>query len=133
MSKRKRKPKSHSLLLEKGHFYNVHDRSKKGHPGRIEKIDLENDIYLSVTTGSMTKEEYNQKPFRKDYEELEQATSKDVFKSFIHKRPFIGTRDDYGDTKYETMEFDEVDLPKVKKVLKRTPRKGYWYKKKKPS
>ena len=36
MSRKRKKPKKHTTILEVGSFYNVHDGSKKGHPGRIE-------------------------------------------------------------------------------------------------
>lgn len=135
MSRKRKKPKKHTLVLEQGKFYNVHDGSKKGHPGRIEKADYQNDTYLSVTTHSLTKEEYKQKKadnsFRKDFIELNERTSKDVYKSFLHKRPFIGTRDDYGDVEYPNMVIDKTDKDKIKKVKSRKPRRGFWYKRRK--
>ncbi len=65
MSKKRkhRKPKPHTLVLEKRKYYIPNDRSKKGHPCRIEFIDDENGFYLSITTGSRTEEEYKNKPF----------------------------------------------------------------------
>ena len=136
MSKKRkhRKPKPHTLVLEKGKYYIAHDRSKKGHPCRIEFIDDENGFYLSVTTGSMTEEEYKNKPFRKDYIELRHPTSEFVYKSFVNKRPFIGTRDDYGDKELLQMEIHYDDLDKISEILLKKPREGYWYKiTKKPS
>ena len=136
MSKRKRKkPKNHKIILEEGKFYNVHDGSNKGHPGRIEKADYENDIYYSITTHSLTEDEYNKKKannlFRKDFIELSVPTSIDVYKSFINKRAFIGTRSDYGDKESPDMMFNEKDFAKIEKVKSRNPRLGYWFKKKK--
>ena len=57
----RRKPKKHNVILQKGKFYNVHDGSAKGHPGRIEEVDYKNDRFISVTTHSLTKDEYKQK------------------------------------------------------------------------
>lgn len=131
---RRRKPKKHNVILQKGKFYNVHDGSAKGHPGRIEEVDYKNDRFISVTTHSLTKDEYEQKKanntFRKDYKELKHRTSKDVYKSFINKRPFEGSRDDYGDKEYLDMSFDKEDEMEIEKVRARKPRLGYWYKKK---
>ena len=81
----------------------------------------------------MTKEEYLSVPFRKDYKELRITTTTDVYKSFIHKRPFKGCRDDYGDKKYDEMRIDPSDEKIVQNIMKKTPRLGYWYKKRKPS
>ena len=135
MSKKKRrKPKPHTIILEKGKFYNVHEGSRTGHPGRIENADYQNDTYLSVTTGSMTEDEFKTKQRRKDYYDLTHRTSSTVFKSFINRRPFIGNRDDYGDKEFTDMAIHPNDEKVVKRVLKNTPRKGFWYKKrKKPS
>ena len=135
MSSKRRKPKPHTLVLKKGHFYNVHDGSKKGHPGRIEIADYSNDFYVSITTGSLTKEEFQKKKYRKDYIRLSHPTTKDVYISLLHKRPFIGARDDYGDSEYPNMKIHSFDEPIVKNVLKKQSRKGYWHKRKnkKPS
>ena len=133
MPKRKRKPKKHTLELMRGCFYNVHEGSRTGHPGRIEIVDRRNDIYVSVTTRSLTKEEYLKNKKRKDYVPLSRPTTKDVYKSYIHKRPFKGSRDDYGDVEYKNMTISETDEHLVKQALKRNPRLGRWYKNKKPS
>ena len=126
--RRRKKIKRHETKLEIGKFYNVHDGSINGHPGRIEKIDEINDIFVSTTTGSMSKEEYERNPIRNNHEELIHSTDNKVYKSFINKKPFIGSRDDYGDKQYPDMKYHKDDLPKVDRVLKRKPRFGYWYK-----
>ena len=134
-NRKKRRPKPHTLILEVGKFYNAHDRSNKGHPCRIEMADYKNDLYLSITTGSLTEEECKNGIKRKDYYEMSHKTSNNVYKSLINKRPFLGTRDDYGDKEFEDMSIHFSDEPIVIKVLKKTPRQGYWLKKKnkKPS
>lgn len=136
MSKRKRKkPKNHLIVLKEGRFYNVHDGSRKGHPGRIEIADYINNVFFSITTHSLTEDEYMQRKanssFRKDYIELSVPTSQDVYKSYINKRPFIGTRDDFGDKEYLDMAFNREDEKKIDKVKKKKPRQGYWFKRKK--
>lgn len=135
MAKRRKKVKKHKIVLEIGKFYNVHEGSAKGHPGRIEKADYSKNEFLSVTTHSLSEHEYNEKKvnktFRKDFLELKSATTEDVFKSFIHRRPFLGTRDDYGEKEYPNMSFSEKDTNKIEKVKTRKPRIGYWLKRKK--
>ena len=132
MKRKRKRPKNHKIILEEGKFYNVHEGSKTGHTGRIEKADYINDEYLCITTHSLTKEEYEEKKknntFRKDYVELEVSTSKSVYKSLINKRPFLGGRDDYGDKEFSDMSISKKDSKKVQYVLARTPRLGYWYK-----
>lgn len=129
MSKRKRKkPKAQNIELLEGEFYNVHDGSYSGHPGRIEKADKLNDIYLSTTTGSMNKEEYSKNKTRKNHIELKHPTDKKVYKSFINKKPFIGTRNDYGNKHYPDMKYHKDDIKTVEKIKKKKPREGYWYK-----
>ena len=133
--KNRNKPKNHNIKLEVGEFYNVHDGSVAGHPGRIESADEKNDVFISTTTGSKSKEEYEKNPIRKNHEELTQPTDKKVFKSYVHKKPFKGARDDYGDKHYSDMKYHPNDLERIKRVLKRKPRLGYWFKRKnkKPS
>lgn len=130
----RKKPKKHRVRLISGKFYNVHDGSVRGHPGRIEKADYGNDEYISITTHSLTKEEYEkkkaEKSLRKDFVELKERTSKDVYKSFAHKRPFIGTRDDYGENEYPNMSFSPKDKATIQQIKSKTPRLGYWYKRK---
>ena len=135
--KKRKKPKKHNIQLEVGHFYNVHDGSPKGHPGEIVEVNEFKNEFLSVTTHSLTNEEYNEKQkndsFRKDFKELKQPTTQDVYKSFVHRRPFLGTRDDYGDIEYQNMEFEPEDIELINEIKKKTPRIGYWLKRKKPS
>ena len=137
MSRNRKKPKNHTIRLEKGKFYNVHDGSRSGHPGRIEYADEKKDIYVSTTTGSMTEEEYRKNPYRKNHIELTHTTDKTVYKSFINEKPFKGNRDDYGDKHYPDMKYHQDDLKTVEKVKKKNPRLGFWFrennKKKKPS
>lgn len=131
MSRRKRKkPKTINGELKVGNFYNVHDGSSSGHPGRIEIANPKNDTYISVTTRSLTEGEYNKKKFRKDYKELKTTTSKDVYKSLIHRRPFKGSKFDYG-KEYPNLKIGKNDEETVKSVMRGNPRLGYWYKKKK--
>ena len=72
---------------------------------------------------------------RKDFLFLSVKTSTDVYKSLINKRPFLGTRDDYGDVEYINIKISEKDYNIVKDVLTKKPRIGFWLKQrnKKPS
>ena len=72
---------------------------------------------------------------RKDFLFLSVKTSPDVYKSLINKRPFLGTRDDYGDVEYINIKISEKDYNIVKDVLTKKPRIGFWLKQrnKKPS
>ena len=92
MKRKRKRPKKHKIILEEGKFYNVHDRSCRGHPGRIEKADYNTDCYLSVTTHSLSKEEYFEKKssgtLRNDFIELKEPTSVEIYKSFVNKRLF---------------------------------------------
>ena len=135
MSRKRKKPKSHKIKLEIGGYYNVHDGSPSGHPGQIAEANYEEDIYLCVTLGSLTEEEVKNNVYRKDYKVLKVPTSNDVFRSLIHRRPFLGTRDDYGDIEYLEVKISEKDFKIVKEVLTKKPRIGFWLKNrnKKPS
>lgn len=135
MSRKRRKPKPHTIKLEIGKFYNVHDGSPIGHPGQIAEANPEEDIYLCITLGSLTEEEFKSGVKRKDFIFLSEKTSEGVYKSLIHKRPFIGARDDYGDVEYINIKISNEDLKIVEQILKKTPRIGFWLKKKrkKPS
>ena len=130
MSKKRRKPKPHTIQLEVGKIYNVHDGSPSGHPGQIAEANPEEDIYLCITLGSLSEEEVKNNVFRKDYIVLSHTTSKDVFRSLIHRRPFLGSRDDYGDVEYLEIKINEEDYKIVKSILKKKPRIGFWLKKK---
>lgn len=110
-----------------GHFYNAHDRSGTGHPGRVEIIDQENDIYISITTRSLTKEEYEKGDWKNHYLELKIPTSSDVYKSVVNKRPFLGSRYDYGNIEFTNLEISVIDEEVIKIVLNNNPRLGYWY------
>ena len=130
MSRKRKKPKLINAQLKVGSFYNTHDGSKQGHPGRIEIVDQQNDIYISVTTRSLSKEEFDKGKFRKDYKELKFPTSNDIYKSLVHRRPFKGSRFDYG-KEYPNLKIDKRDEKTIKSVLSKNPRLGYWYKKRK--
>ena len=130
MSRKRKKPKIINDELKVGKFYNVHDGSRSGHPGRIEIANPKADTYISVTTRSLTEEEYKKGKFRKDYKELKTATSKDVYKSLIHRRPFKGSKLDYG-KEYPNLRIDGDDESTVKAVMRGNPRIGYWHKRRK--
>ena len=128
MSKKKRK---HTIKLEIGRFYRVLDGSPGGHPGQIFKIDDEEKLFYAVVTGSMTKEEFAQFGIRKGYIKLKVPTDTKVDISLVKKRPFVGTRDDYGEKEYEDMSFDENDFYIVLKIQNNNPIFGSYYKKRK--
>ena len=135
MSRKRKKPKKHKIKLVIGGYYNVHDGSPSGHPGQIADANYEDDIYLCVTLGSLTKKKKKNGTKRKDFLFLSVKTSTDVYKSLINKRPFLGTRDDYGDVEYINIKISEKDYNIVKDVLTKKPRIGFWLKQrnKKPS
>ena len=135
MSKKRRKPKPHTIELKVGKVYNVHDGSPTGHPGQIAEANHNDNIFLCVTLGSLTEEEFKAGIKRKDYLFLSKCTSDDVYKSLIHKRPFLGNRDDYGDIEFVNIKISEEDYKIVQEILSKTPRLGFWLRKqiKKPS
>lgn len=115
MSKKKGK-----IKLIEGRFYNVRDGSTKGHPGKVFKADYNNGEYDSVVTGTTRKS--GMIPIN--------PTSKGVKKSYIKKRPFRGTRNDYGNEELKNIKFD-LDAEKKAEAVKNNPfTYGAHYKKK---
>lgn len=127
MSKKKFKHRIHDLKLLNGHFYNVHDGSPGGHPGKIFATDYINDEYKSFLFGSNSK---NRKRKLKGYIKLKKPIANNVEESVVFKRPFVGVRDDFGDIEYPDMKIDQLDLPTLEKIKHNNPRYGKYYKKK---
>ena len=95
------------------------------------KIDPEEKVYYAVVTGSMTDEELEKLGVRKGYIKLSVPTDNNVDNSLVKKRPFIGTRDDYGDKEYSDMSFSSNDIYIILKVQNNNPIHGSNYKKRK--
>ena len=111
MSKKKTK-------LQNGKFYMAYGGNS--HPAQVyEKTRY--GTYKSIKTGTTG---------GKGMEEI-RPTQKGYAKSFIHKRPFEGTRRDYGDKELLGITFDPEDKPKIemvkkrKSTLSRSARKAY--------
>ena len=119
-----RRPKT-TTVLKKDKFYNVHDGSKKGHPGIITKVDNANNEYQSVVTETNSNDGKNVP--------LKHPTDDKVEQSWVKPRPFLGAREDYGNKEYSDMKIHEDDKKTVDMVNKRKPIKGKWLKKKNPS
>ena len=128
MSKKKRK---HLIKLEVGKFYRVLDGSPTGHPGHIYRIDFGQDTFYAIITGSMTIEEFMRSGTRKGFIKLNKSTDNNVEISLVKKRPFIGTRDDFGEKEYLDMKFDKDDRFIILMVQKNNPIYGKNYKKRK--
>jgi len=126
--KRNKRPIS-TIRLEIDNFYNVHDGSRYGHPGKITNADYLRDEYKSVLTETKNANNKNIP--------LHHPTDERVKQSFIKPRPFLGSRSDYGDKHYQDMAFHPEDELIVKIVNNRKPILGKWlkkrYKKKNPS
>lgn len=115
MSKKKGK-----IKLKLGHFYNVRDGSKKGHPGRIYNLNSLNGEYDSIITETT---------YRKGLIPIHQ-TDDIVKKSYIKPNPFKGTRNVYGDKEYKDMRLDNYSLEKADKIKRNKYIYGSHYKKK---
>ena len=105
MSKKKGK-----IKIVEGSFYNVRDGSQKGHPGKVYNADYVNGEYDSIITGT-TK--------RSGMIEIN-PTSEKVKRSFIRKRPFRGTRSDYGNEELKNLKFDK-DAEQKSELVKKNP------------
>ena len=109
MKKEKRIIKS----LKKGRFYLIHDGSPPGHPSMILWKRDKKNLYLSIITGTSP---------NKDMIKLYFPTTIKIKKSFVHKRPFLGKRKDYGKKEMLDMKFNKKDKPLVKVIAKKRPR-----------
>lgn len=97
------------IKLEKGKFYYAYGGGK--HPAQIYEIDKKHKTYISIKTGTTgNKDMLSIKPIQKGYS-----------KGFVHKRPFEGTRSDYGDKELLGLAFDPEDATTIEQIKKRTP------------
>ena len=117
--KNNRKPKV-NIPLEKNKFYNVHDGSKKGHPGIITETNYQEDEYQAVVTETSNTKGNNIR--------LRHPTDNRVEKSYIKPKPFLGSREDYGNKTYEDMQIHPDDRAKVDNVNAKEPTIGKWLK-----
>ena len=115
MAKKKGKPK-----IKTGRFYNVRDGSSKGHPGYVYNSDYQYGEYDSIITG--TTRQKGMIPIS--------PTNKTKEKSYLKKRPFKGTRSDYGDDELKGMAFDMDAYEKASKIKNKFYVFGYHYKNK---
>ena len=100
--------------LRKGRFYLVHDGSKTGHPGMIVWKNDNKNLYLSLTTETT---------YNKDLIRLSHSTDKSTHISYVHKRPFLGRRKDYGSKEMTDMKFNKYDKKRIlRKIIRNKPR-----------
>lgn len=110
--------------IEVGKFYMIHDGSKTGHPGYVVWKDDERNRYLVVRTDS-------DKPGDRSKESrgvrhiipLSAPTSKGVLRSYIHRRPMLCKRRDFGSL-LTAMRFHPKDMPLVEMVSKNPPERS---------
>lgn len=99
MSRRKTK-------LVVGKFYYAYGGN--AHPAQIYEKTTKG-TYKSIKTGTTKRKDMLEiRPIQKGYK-----------KGFIHKRPFEGTRQDYGDKELIGLAFDPTDSAKIEEVKKR--------------
>lgn len=103
MAKRKHK-------LRIGKFYYAYGGTK--HPAQIYKKDKVHGTYLSIKTGTTQ---------RKDMVAI-RPIQKGVQHSYVNKRPFEGTRKDYGDRELLGLVFDPSDSEEIEMIKTRKPR-----------
>ena len=127
------KKRKHKIKLEVNKFYRVLDGSPSGHPGEIYRIDYGSDTFYAIVTGSMTFDEFYKKGLRKGYFKLQKPIDERVEISLVKKRPFIGSRNDYGEKEYKDMKFSDKDMVLVVSIQKNNPIYGKNYKKKNPN
>ena len=127
------KKRTHKIKLEIDKFYRVLDGSPHGHPGEIYRIDFGSDTFYAIVTGSMTMEEFHKNGLRKGYIKLKKPIDSNVDISLVKKRPFIGTRNDYGEKEYKDMRFSNEDKILILTLQKNNPIYGKNYKKKNPN
>lgn len=100
--------------LRKGRFYTVHDGSETGHPGMIYWKNDNKNLYLSLLTGTSS---------TKDNKSLTEPTDCSIDESFIHRKPFLGKRKDYGNKELKGMSFSKIDKKKIlRPISKKEPR-----------
>ena len=108
----KKKPINKKLL--KGKFYLVHDGSKSGHPGFIFWKNDNKNLYLSLIVGTS---------YSKDLIKLNFSTEIGVSKSFVHKKPFLGKRKDFGSKELKRLKFNKNDKKRIlRDISKKEPR-----------
>ena len=90
--------------LRKGKFYIVYDGSETGHPGMIYWKNDNKNLYLAIITGTS---------YSKNVITLRFTTDRNVKKSFVNKKPFLGKRKDYGYKELKGMKFNKRDKKKI--------------------
>ncbi len=93
--------------LKKGKFYSV-----KGHPGMIYKKNDKKNMYFAVVTGTTR---------RKHMTQLKHPTEKGVDKSYVHNRPVLGRRSNFGSKELKGMRFHKDDRETIRTIKRRKP------------
>ena len=100
------------IQLEIGKFYYAYGGGM--HPAQIYEIDSQHGTYKSIKTGTTQgKDMIMVKPIQEG-----------LNKSFIHKRPFEGTRADYGNKELLGLEFNPDDSLIIEEIKKRKTKKS---------
>ena len=108
--------------IEVGKFYFVHDGSKTGHPGFVIWKDDGSNRYLIIRFDSdkfdveLTKEQRGIKHITK----LKHPTSPTVMNSYVHNRPMICKRKDFGSELFG-LSISEEDKVTIDLIGKKPP------------
>ncbi len=95
--------------LETGKFYHSYGGGR--HPSYLYKKNEPLKTYTSIKFGTTE---------RKDSVPIHSIDNKN--KSFASKRPFEGTRKDYGDHELLGLSIDDRDYPIIEKIKRRKPK-----------
>ena len=89
-----------------GRFYLIYGGIP--HPSQVFMYDSKHKTYLSIKFGT-TKGKHMVRihPIKKGYKQ-----------AFVHKRPFEGTRSDYGDRELVGMSVNEKDMATIESIKK---------------
>lgn len=99
------------VKLETGKFYYAYGGIK--HPAQIYEKDRKHGTYRAIKTGTTpSKDMVKIKPIQKGVEY-----------SYINKRPFEGTRKDYGNKELKGLVFDPSDYIEIEAIKTRKPRR----------
>lgn len=100
------------IKLEIGKFYYAYGGGK--HPALIFKINKKHKTYISIKIGTTQNDDMIPiKPVQKGYKN-----------SFVHKRPFEGTRVDYGDKELLGISINPSDLSKIELIKTKVPKRS---------
>lgn len=92
--------------LEKGKFYHIY--GGKPHPAQIYEKDKKHGTYKAIKTGTTKRKGMIEiKPIQPGKQ------------SFVHNRPYEGTRRDFSNRELLGMKFDSSDFDKIEAIKKR--------------